>query len=110
MECAHSYFLSAWLVFEHFTVFYNSGGFLGARRNVLLGPASDISDFERSFGGRRRYQDKTNNDDGKPWCTPATEPQQAGLDLQLSGEFGRVGGRGVSRSTRLNVAKVVNHP
>ena len=80
------------------------------RFNMILGPTSG---FLRAFGGRRRYHDRDDHDEGqlgKQWFTPHTEPQQAGSDLLLGGEFGRVSGKGISRHQRWNIAKMINDP
>ena len=77
---------------------------------MILGPTSG---FLRAFGGRRRFHDRDDHDEGqlgKQWFTPHTEPQPAGSHLLLGGEFGRVSGKGISRHRRLNIAKMINDP
>ncbi|KAF8203916.1 WD40-repeat-containing domain protein [Pholiota molesta] len=41
------------------------------------------------------------------WFPPVTEPQQAGLDLLASGEFGRVGVKHRTRRNNLNISRSV---
>lgn len=68
-------------------------------------------DFEDEDDGD--YMDEDDEDDHSPshqssqWFPPVTEPQQAGLDLLASGEFGRVGIKHRTRRNNMNISRSV---
>ena len=86
--------------------------------SLLLGRTTGIW---RVFGSRGREEEDEDDDDEEylygtyrrspQWFPPVTEPQQAGLDLLMSGEFGRVGRKTTSRhKQQLNLAKLIHNP
>ncbi|THH13014.1 hypothetical protein EW146_g7163 [Bondarzewia mesenterica] len=57
-------------------------------------------DFYPGWYGRTRRRPRT-------WFEPVTEPQQAGVDLLMGGEFGRVQHKMDSRNGKHNIAKAL---
>jgi WD repeat-containing protein 23 len=86
--------------------------------SILVGRASRIW---RTFGAGVRQDEEEDADDeeeyldgtyrrSQQWFPPVTDPQQAGLDLMMSGQFGRVGRKTCSRHRQGNIAKLIHHP
>ncbi|KAF9486361.1 WD40 repeat-like protein [Pholiota conissans] len=86
---------------------------MGASAGTRLGGRIQIQheDLEDEEDGD--YMDEDEDDDYSPsfqnsqWFPPVTEPQQEGLELLASGEFGRVGVKHRTRSDNLNISKGV---
>ncbi|KAF9469759.1 WD40-repeat-containing domain protein [Collybia nuda] len=65
----------------------------------------DDDDYEET--GEDAYYDSFRQSAQKHWFPPVTEPQKAGTELLVGGDFGRVANKMRSRKNHVNVAKFI---